>query len=196
MKPPASVTELLVNLRDGDREAFDELFPMVYDALYDLAKRQRGHWHRDYTVNTTALVHEAYLKLIDQTSIDYESRAHFLAVAGRAMRHILLDYAKRRRAQKRGGDVQKLSFDEVHGIFDGALQLSDERAEILVALDEALQRLAQKDQRLSQVVECRFFGEMTIDETAAVLGISPATVKRSWRSARIWLCREIADNYK
>lgn len=194
MKPQAEVTQILLDLRRGNRERFNELLPLVYDELHELARRQRSRWQGDYTVNTTALVHEAYLKLVGQSTVDFESRAHFLAVAARAMRQILIDYAKQRQAQKRGGDVQKVTLDEgVHDLFGGELLLAGQSAETLLALDEALARLAQIDERLGLIVECRFFGEMTIEETAAVLGVSPATVKRSWTTARAWLYHALKD---
>lgn len=189
-----SITQLLEELstEKGDkRSALDALFPLLYDELHALAHRQRHGWHGDYTANTTALVNEAYLKLVDQSRADWNSRAHFFAVAAKAMRHILIDYAKRRRAKKRGGDRQKLSFDEVKALLEKESIGSDALAEILEVLDEALQRLAQFDERQSQVIECRFFGGMTIKETAAVLGVSTATVNRDWGMARAWLSREI-----
>ncbi|HMB92355.1 MAG TPA: sigma-70 family RNA polymerase sigma factor, partial [Rhodothermales bacterium] len=189
--PQVTVTQLLAELRDGHQSYFNELLPLVYDELHVLAHQQRRRWHGDYTVNTTALVHEAYLKLVDQTTADYKSRAHFYAVAAQAMRYILIDYAKKRRAQKRGGDVPKVSFDEMKGLLGETIKLSDERVEMLVILDEALEHLAQVDERLSRIVECRFFGEMTIKETADALDISTATVKRSWTTAQAWLYREI-----
>jgi RNA polymerase sigma factor (TIGR02999 family) len=188
------ITQLLEELRKerSDRRAvLNALLPLVYDELHALAHRQRHGWHGDYTVNTTALIHEAYLKLVDQSRADWTSRAHFYAVAATAMRHILIDYAKRRRAEKRGGDRQKLSFDEVKALLDKENPRSEALAEVLEVLDEALQRLARFDERQSRVVECRFFGGMTIEETAAVLGVATATVNRDWRMARAWLSREI-----
>ena len=186
-----SVTTLLEAVREGDRAALNALFPVVYDELHALAHRRRQNWQGDYTLNTTALVHEAYLKLIDQTRAEYASRAHFFAVAARAMRHIQINYAKYRRRKKRGGDVQKIPLDELSRLFAEETPLTDDSAETLVALDEALERLETVSERQSRIVECRFFGGMTIDETAEALGISPATVKRGWAMAQAWLHREM-----
>ncbi len=188
---PETITKLLDAAREGDRAAVNELFPLVYDELRAMAQRQRRNWHGDYTINTTALVHEAYLKLVDQSHAAWEGRAHFLSVAAKAMRHILVDYARRRRAEKRGGNVQKLSLEEMKGVLEEEMVLSDERAEALVVLDEALGRLSEVDARAAQVVECRFFGGMTIDETAAVLGVAPRTVTRDWEMAQTWLFLEM-----
>ena len=186
--PPsaATVTVLLEQAHAGDPTALDRVFPLVYDQLHQLAHRHRFHWRGDYTLNTTGLVHEAYLKLVDY-DLDWEGRSHFLAVAARAIRQILLDYAKHRRAKKRGGDAPKVSLDEAFG-------LSDQQADELVDLDEALARLAAFSPRQSQVVECRFFGGLTIDETAMALGLSVATVNRDWRLAQAWLYRELKSD--
>lgn len=189
----ATVTHLLDAIRAGNHEALNALFPLVYQELHAQAQAQRRRWHGNHTVNTTALVHEAYLKLVDQTQIPWQSRAHFFGVAARAMRHILIDYAKRSRRKKRGGDAHKIPFDAVEGAVaapDIPLDLGD-RADAFVALDEALQRLARISERQCRVVECRFFGGMTIPDTAAALGISPATTKRDWVLAQAWLYREL-----
>ena len=188
--PPETITKLLDAARGGDRNALNELFPLVYGELRALAQRQRRNWHGDYTINTTALVHEAYITLADQSQANWQSRAHFFGVAARAMRQILIDYARRRRAQKRGGDISKTSFDEMK-LVEGKIALSDERADSLVTLDEALKRLEKISERQSRIVECRFFGGMTIEETAEVVGISTATVKRSWNLAQVWLFQEM-----
>ncbi len=185
-----TVTRLLVAAQEGDRLALNELFPLIYEELHAVAQRQRRGWHGDYTVNTTALVHEAYLKLTDQSNLDWKNRAHFFGVAARAMRQILIDYARKRKAQKRGGDVSKVSFDEMK-LIEGKIRLSDERADALVALDEALKQLEKISERQSRIVECRFFGGLTIEETAAALEISTATVKRSWSRAQVWLYQEM-----
>ncbi len=186
-----TVTRLLEAVRAGNRTALNDLFPLVYKELHALAHRQRRRWQGNYTVNTTALVHEVYLKLVDQHSIDWESRAHFFGVAAQAMRQILIDYVRQQRAQKRGGDAPKVSLDELQDMFGGVLTLTDERSEALLALDEALEKLGQMSERQSRIVECRFFGGMTIEETAAVLGLSTATVKRSWSLAQVWLYQEM-----
>ena len=187
------VTRLLEAARGGDRTAFEQLFPLIYEEMRKRAHQQRQRWHGDYTLNTTALVHEAYLKLVDQKQADWTSRAHFLAIAARAMRQILLDYAKRRRTKKRGGDAPKLSLDEMQGGGGNALVLTEERAEALVNLDEALEGLMQMDERQSRIVECRFYGGMTIKETGEALGISPATVTREWAVAQAWLYQAMAE---
>jgi RNA polymerase sigma factor (TIGR02999 family) len=185
-----TVTRLLGEVQRGNRAVLGELFALVYEELHARAHQQRARWHGDYTLNTTALVHEAYLKLVDQSQAQWEGRSHFLGVAAKAMRHILIDYARRRRAEKRGGDVQKLSLDEMKVGTDD-LVLTQERAEALVVLDEALKRLEQESEREARVVECRFFGGMTVEETAAALGVSARTVKRDWAMAQAWLHREM-----
>ncbi len=188
---PAAITQLLEAAQGGDAGALNALFPLVYDALRGLAQRQRQGWHGDYTVNTTALVHEAYLKLIGQQRADWKNRAHFFAVAAKAMRHILIDYAERRRTTKRGGDVQKVSLEAQPMGVEDVIVMTGERAGVLVALDAALKKLATLNERQSRIVECRFFGKMTIPDTAEALGISPATVKRDWGLAQAWLYDEI-----
>jgi len=185
------VTGLLDAFRTGDRAAFDRLIGVVYDELHEIAHRHRMRWTGHETVGTTALVHEAYLKLVDQTSPSWKHRAHFLAVASRAMRQILIDYARGRQAGKRGGGLNHVSFDMVEGLEGSLPDLSIERAETLVGLDESLKRLETETAQHCRIVECRFFGGMTIEETAEALGISPATVKRGWASARAWLHRDL-----
>jgi RNA polymerase sigma factor (TIGR02999 family) len=188
----STVTVLLGAIRAGNDAAFDELFPLVYEELKGLAHAQRRGWQGDDTMNTSALVHEAYLKLAAHDHLDWESRAHFRSVAARAMRQILIDYARGKKAQKRGGDLVAVTFDEMRlEESDGGAGLSEERADSLIALDGALDRLAERDQRPSQVVVCRFFGGMTIPDTAAALGISTATVERDWAMAKAWLYRDM-----
>ena len=187
----ATITQLLDQLRSGSSIILDDLFARTYETLHVLAHQQRQHWHRDYTANTTALVHEAYLKLADYTHFDWKNRAHFFAVAATIMRHILIDYAKRRRAEKRGGDKQMLSLDEAMVTSERPFPFSDEQAEVLVVLDEALEGLRRLNERQSLVVEYRFFGGMTIEETSEALEISVATVNRDWAIARAWLYREM-----
>jgi RNA polymerase sigma factor (TIGR02999 family) len=186
------VTNLLRELQVGNRAALGDLFPLVYNELRELAHRQRRRWRGDFTLNTTALVHEAYLKLVDQTRLDIDNRAHFLGVAAKAMRHILCNYARDRRRKKRGGDLQRLPLEEIDAL-PQTLTLSQDQAAILVALDDGLKQLETVDKRLSDVVECRFFGAMSIEDTAAALALSPATVKRRWTLARSWLYRELQD---
>jgi RNA polymerase sigma factor (TIGR02999 family) len=186
-----TVSELLNDLRAGDRQAFDELFPLVYDELHRLARTQRRHWQGDDTLNTTALVHEAYLRLAGQSAPAWQSRAHFFAVASRAMRHILLDYAKSKRRAKRGGGQRPLALHEIESALKGDSNSSEVGSEVLVALDDSLRRLDAHDPRQSRIVECRFFGVMGIEDTAEALGISPATVKRGWAMAQAWLYRDL-----
>lgn len=185
------VTRLLAELQDGNDGVLSELFALLYEELRAVARRQRRRWRGDDTLMTTALVHEAYLKLVGQAGITSESRTQFLALAARAMRHILCNYARDRRAQKRGGGLEPVPLDELNA--GGArVALSPERSDTLAALDEALRRLEHVDPRQGKVVECRFFGGLTIEETAAVLGVSPRTVKRDWAVAQAWLHREIS----
>ncbi|HJU72560.1 MAG TPA: sigma-70 family RNA polymerase sigma factor [Gemmatimonadaceae bacterium] len=186
-EPRSRVTQLLAELPNGNAAPVEELFALLYNELRAIAHRQRRRWRGDDTIQTTALVHEAFLKLVDQERIPTESRAHFLAIAARAMRHILCNYARDRRAQKRGGAIEHVALDESRG---DAANSSSEPSDALVALDEALRRLELVDPRQSKVVECRFFGGLTIEETAAALGISPRTVKRDWLVAQAWLHRE------
>lgn len=185
-----TVARLIEQLGSGDQEAVDQLFALLYDELKELAGRQRRRWHGNYTLNTTALVHEAYVKLVGQSRIEVEGRAHFRALAARAMRHILCDYARDRTTQKRGGHLERLPLDELIAFSDQPA-FTDGQAHTLVALDAALARLEQIDPRQAKVVECRFFGGLTIEETATALDISPRTVKRDWAMAQAWLHREL-----
>jgi len=187
---PADITSLLKAVAGGDREALNVLLPLVYDELSLLAHRQRLKWHGDLTLTTTALVHEAYLKLADQKRLVAESRAHFLAVASKAMRHILCNYSRDRRRQKRGGGLPHVPLEPTHNVA-GELDLSDEQNDTLAALDDALRRFEQVAARQSRVVECRYFGGMSVEDTAAALGMSPRSVKRDWSFARAWLRREM-----
>jgi RNA polymerase sigma factor (TIGR02999 family) len=178
-------------LRTGNRQAFSDLLPRVYDELHELARKQRGRWEGNETLNPTALVHEAYLRMAELTAPQWVSRPHFLAVAATAMRQILLDYAKRMRAAKRGGGQRPIPLHEVEDALRSNVDLSSTGPEALLALDEAHRRLELHDRRQSRIVECRFFGGMTIEETAEALGISPATVSRGWAMAQAWLYREL-----
>ena len=178
------VTSLLLAIRDGDSTAARELVPLVYDELRRLA----GHYMRGerpgHTLQATALVHEAWLKLIDTSRVEFENRSHFFAMAAQQMRRILVDHARARQAGKRGGKAEKLPLNEV------VVGPDAEQADIL-ALDDALQALAKLDPQQSRIVELRYFGGLSIEETAQVLGISPATVKREWAMARAWLRQEL-----
>ena len=184
MRTLPDVTTLLHAVGEGNPGAMDELFGLVYAELKALAKGQRARWAGDYTLNTTALVHEAYLKLVDQTRATFEDRAHFLAVATRAMRHILVNYAERQRAAKRGGGLTHVELDRANPV-------SPEAAEEVIALHRALDRLGEVSERQARIVETRFFGGFNIEETAGLLELSPATVKRDWALASAWLHREI-----
>jgi RNA polymerase sigma factor (TIGR02999 family) len=185
-----TVTRLLDELQGGNRAALDELFPLVYDELKRVAHRRRKSWYGDETVGTTVLVHEVYLKLVGQQQVAARSRAHFMAVAAKAMRQILNDYAKARRRLKRGGDLRKVPLDALDRE-PGRLDIGAGQAETLTVLDAALTALEKENDRLGRVVEWRFFGGMSIADTAEVLGTSPATVKRDWTLARAWLYREM-----
>ena len=182
---PGTISRLLVDWRDGDKTALDRLVPLVYRELRRLAGYYMRRQRADHTLQTSALINEAYLRLIDYKNMRWESRAHFYAIAAQAMRRILVDHARSRGYQKRGGDALKVSFDET---VIGA----PERGEELIALDDALKDLAAIDARKSQVVEMRYFGGLSVDETAEVLGVSAVTVMREWRSAKGWLLKAIS----
>jgi RNA polymerase sigma factor (TIGR02999 family) len=185
------VSTLVEALAAGDREVLDALFPLVYEELGRLAHLQRRRWDGDFTLTTTALVHEAYLKLAGQRQLPAESRAHFLAIASKAMRHILCNYARDRRRQKRGGGQPHVALEEAEAADGTAIYLSADQVDRLAGLDEALRRFESIAERPCRVVECRFFGGMSVEETAAALGMSPRSVKRDWSFARAWLLREM-----
>jgi RNA polymerase sigma factor, TIGR02999 family len=185
----ATVNDLLQAIAQGDAEALNLLLPLVYDELIALAHRQRQSWHGDLTMNTTALVHEVYLKLVDKEHLPAESRSHFFSVAAKAMRHILCNYARDRQRKKRGGDLREAT-QPVEELAS-SIALTDDQSEMLEAMDEALGRLESVAMRQARVVECRFFGGMSVEETAAVLGVSPRSVKRDWSFARAWLRRDM-----
>ena len=185
MRPsPAEVTQLLVDWSQGNQEARDQLMPVVYDELRHLAHYYLSRERPQHTLQATELVHEAYLQLVDQRNVQWQNRAHFFGIAAQLMRRILAEYARSRVAAKRGGGEPRLSLDEDAGWFA-------ERGVDLVAVDEALTRLASIDPQQSRLVELRFFGGLTVEETAEVLGVSPRTVKREWRTAKAWLGREL-----
>jgi RNA polymerase sigma factor (TIGR02999 family) len=187
-----TISRLLRDAGEGDREAFDRLVPLVYEELRQVAGRQRRRWQGDDTLGTTALIHEAYLRLADQSTPGWSSRPHFLAVAARAMRQVLLDYAKGRQAAKRGGDRRRVPLEEIEEALLSRDDLGGEHAEAILAVEESLVRLERDDPPLARLVECRFHGGLTIDDTAEALGISPATVKRRWAVAQAWLYRDLA----
>ena len=185
--PPGDVTQALLDVRAGGSvgaDAAGRLWQAVYGELRRLAQRELRGGRGSETMTPTALVHEAYLKLVDAERVDVASRTHFFALSCRAMRQILVDHARARNRVRRGGGVAPLALED-------ALVAAEERAEDLVALDEALARLAEVEPRYARVVECRFFGGMSVEETAEALGTSPATVKRDWTMARAWLNREL-----
>ncbi len=185
MPSDADVTQALLALSAGDRAAFDEFLPIVYNRLREQASRALRHERPDHTLSPTALVHEAYLKLVRLERVVWQDRAHFFGACANEMRRILVDHARSRRADKRGGGAE-------HMPLDNALHAAQERPAELVALDDALERLAAVDERQVKVVECRFFAGMSVEDTAQALGISPATVKRDWTLARAWLNRELS----
>src|SRR5215207_6705630 len=182
---PQEISRLLAAWGGGDRAALDELIPLVYGELRRLAHLYTGGESPGHTLQTSALVNEAYLRLADRTNPRWQNRAHFFAICAQLMRQILVDHARRRRSRKRGGDARRVTLD------DGVI-VSDQRAADVVALDEALARLAELDLRHSRIVELRFFGGLGIEETAEVLGVSPGTVMRDWTLAKAWLRREIS----
>ena len=178
------VTQLLVAWGGGDKDALDELMPVVYDELRRLAQKYLSHERPDHTLQTTALVHEAYLRLVDQKSVNWQNRAQFFGIAARMMRRILINHANDRQAKKRQGYATRISLDDAVNFF--------EKAELdLTTLDEALNELARLDSQQARIVELRFFGGLTIDEVSEVLQISPATTKREWDSAKLWLRRQL-----
>jgi len=182
------VTQLLVHWGKGDKQALDRLMPLVYDELHRMASRYLRRERQGHTLQTTALINEAYLRIVDQDRVNWQNRAHFFGVAAQMMRRILVDHARSHLYAKRGGGAQKLTLDE-------AIATPQERDLDLVALDDALTALAEIDPQQSRIIELRFFGGLTIEETAEVLNISPATVKRDWNMAKAWLYGEISNRF-
>ena len=182
------VTQLLVHWGNGDKQALDRLMPLVYDELHRMASRYLRREREGHTLQTTALINEAYLRIVDQNRVNWQNRAHFFGVAAQMMRRILVDHARSHLYAKRGGGAQKLTLDE-------AIATPQERDLDLVALDDALTALAEIDPQQSRIIELRFFGGLTIVETAEVLNISPATVKRDWNMAKAWLYGEISNRF-
>jgi len=186
LEPSKQVSELLLHWGNGDRKALEAILPLMYDELRRLARYHLRQQRPNHTLQTTALVHEAYLRLAQEEKLEVESRAHFLGIAAQLMRWILVDYERNRRAAKRGSGVTRLTLDDV------AVPGSPGQDVDILALDEALDRLAKMDSKQSQIIELRYFGGLSIEDTSEFLGISPATVKRSWASARAWLLREMS----
>jgi RNA polymerase sigma-70 factor (ECF subfamily) len=181
---PQEFTQLLVNWRNGDKSALDEMTPVLYEELRRVARRLLSAERRDHTLQPTALVHEAYMRLIDQRSVDWRNRAHFLGVAATMMRRILINHAKAHQAAKREGYAQAIALEDALGVFTNP--------EVdLLDLDQSLDRLAKLDPQQGKVVELRYFGGLSIEETAEVMGISTATVKREWGTARLWLLQQM-----
>ena len=182
--PTESVTRLLIEVSKGDRDAVDLLLPVIYDELRKLAANYLRRERPDHTLQPTALVHEAYIRLVDQTRVNWQNRAHFFGVAAQIMRRLLVDHARKHNAEKRGQDFQMISLDEN---IDRAVERSSE----LIALDDALKTLAEFDEQKARMVELRYFGGLSIEETADVLGVTPTTIKRHWRFAKAFLHGEI-----
>jgi RNA polymerase sigma factor (TIGR02999 family) len=183
---PHAVTQLLLKWRQGDQAALDELMPIVYDELRRLARRYISRERTGHTMQTSDLVHEAYMRLIDYTRIQWQDRSHFMAVAAQAMRRILVEHARARRGAQRGGGRLRVTLTE-------AADVACEQASDLLKLDEALSGLAALDPRKARIVELRYFGGLSVEETAEVLGISRATLLRDWQTARMWLMRDMAS---
>lgn len=183
---PQEVTALLVDWSKGDQAALDKLMPLVYEELHRLARHYMRMERPGHTLQTTALINEAYVRLIDQQNVPWQNRAHFFGIAAQLMRRILVDHARSHNRAKRGGDTRQVSLDE-------AALVSDGPSAELVALDDALKSLTAIDARKNQVVELRFFGGLSIDETAEVMKLSPRTVEREWNMAKAWLRREISN---
>jgi len=181
------VTQILIEWERGDRDAPERLMPLVYDDLRAIARSYLQRERADHTLQATGLVHEAYLRLVDQTSVGWQNRAHFVSVAAKVMRHFLVDHARARQASKRGGVRDKIEFDE-------ALAPAEERAVDLVALDDARRELDAFDKRKSRIVELRFFGGLTTEEIGEVLDLSPRTIRREWRIAKAWLRRSLMES--
>ena len=187
MPSPKEVTQLLLAWSQGDRSALEELMPLVYDELHRMARRYMVREQAAHTLQTTALVNEAYLRMVDLRKVQWQNRAHFFAVSAQLMRRILVDFARSRNYQKRGGGRRRVTLDE-------GLEVSPEQDADLVLLDDALNALAAIDDRKRRVVELRFFGGLTVEETAHVLEVSPDTVMRDWKMAKVWLLREMTGD--
>lgn len=187
MQDRSEITQILLRVKSGPSDAYNQLFPIVYDHLRELAYMHIKGEYGVHTLSQTELVHEVYLKLIDQSDINWKDRAHFYAIASRCMRQILIDYARKKKAQKRGGTKEPITY------LDGIMKI-ERQADDLINLDDALQRLATLNKRLAEVVEYRYFGEMSIEDTSEVMGVSKSTVIRDWTKARGWLYKELKRN--
>jgi RNA polymerase sigma factor (TIGR02999 family) len=187
-KEPQEITQMLLELTDGNEEVVNQILPHIYDELRRLASSYLRRERSNHTLQPTALVHEAYMKLIDQTRVKWQNRAHFFGIAAQVMRRILMDHARKHTAEKRGGDAEVLPIEEE------ILIVSHDKSAELIALDDALQQLAEMDERKAKIVELRYFGGLSIEETAEVIGVSVPTVNREWRMAKAWLYSELARN--
>ena len=190
MASSSEVTRLLIKLKKGEEQVYEQLYPLIYDELKQLAYAQMSRQSPDHTLSRTELVHETYLKMIDQSQINFNDKSHFLAIASRCMRQILIDYARKKHAQKRGGKKKELTY------IDELFEAQNRKAEELINIDTALEELEKLNARLCKVVEMRFFGEMTIPQTAEVLDISESTVKRDWMKARGWLYNKLKGRFE
>ena len=187
-EPPHEITRMLLELTDGNEEVVNQILPHIYDELRRLASSYLRRERSNHTLQPTALVHEAYMKLIDQSRVKWQNRAHFFGIAAQVMRRILMDHARKHTAEKRGGEAELLPIEEE------ILIVSHDKSAELIALDDALQQLAEMDERKAKIVELRYFGGLSIEETAEVLGVSVPTVNREWRMAKAWLYSEIAND--
>jgi len=183
---PEEITQLLMTWSQGDQAALDKLIPLVYPELRKMARRYMSRESPEHTLQTSALINEAYLRLVDRQAVEWQDRGHFFAMAAQIMRHILIDHARSHLYSKRGGGAQHLALDELEVV-------SKERATELVALDDALTTLARIDERKSKIVELRFFGGLSVEETAEALKLSAVTIMREWRAAKAWLHREVSS---
>jgi RNA polymerase sigma factor (TIGR02999 family) len=184
---PHEITQLLVEWSDGNQSALDELYPLVYDELHRLARRYMSRERKDHTLQTTALINEAYVRLVDQRNVRWANRSHFFAISAQIMRRILIDHARRHAYAKRGGKARQVSLEE-------AATVMPDRGSELIRLDEALKSLAEMDPRRSQVVELRYFGGLNNEEIAGVLQVSENTVTRDWTMARAWLYQQLGGS--
>ena len=183
---PNEITQMLIELTDGNQEVVNQILPHIYDELKRLASSYPRRERVNHTLQPTALVHEAYMKLIDQKRVQWQNRAHFFGIAAQVMRRILMDHARKHQADKRGGEAEKLPIEEE------ILVVSHEKSAELIALDDALQELAKIDEQKAKIVELRYFGGLSIEETAEVMGVSVPTINRQWRMAKAWLYSQIA----
>jgi len=185
-QPPSDITQLLIEMTDGNTEVVNQILPLIYSELRKLASSYLRRERSNHTLQPTALVNEAYLKLIDQKKVKWQNRAHFFGIAAQVMRRILLDHARKHTAEKRGGDAELLPIEEE------ILIVSHEKSAELIALDEALENLAKIDEQKARIVELRYFGGLSIEETAEVMGVSVPTINRQWRMAKAWLYGQVA----